>query len=278
MNNNSNAKLCLVWHTFLGSLDLEVIAARFSENVRGWRMHPSFSGDNFYRLYLPVKGLFNLHYEENTYAVEPSNVYLLPSQTPFSYEPITPSSHFWIHFVSRQLRMLPAMKQLIRLPVKNEKKLLNAFRAVVHRVSQARTIPEDIEIRNCVFSLLAPFLEQALQNITPDCIAKGRFAEVLDYIDEHLGEQIESETLRAMTLLSRADFSSLFRRTFGVPPKQYISLRRITQAKRLLWRSKLSVKEIAECCGYENKYFFYRIFKKYTKHTPSEYRNSGIMD
>ncbi|MEI3038591.1 MAG: AraC family transcriptional regulator [Victivallales bacterium] len=278
MRQGSNAKIYLPWHTFLGGLDLEVAAAGFGGNISGWRMHPSFSGDNFFRLYLPVKGLFRLHYEENSYAVEPGSVYLLPSQTPFSYEPVTPSDHFWIHFVSRQLRTLPAMKQLIRLPVKNEKKMQNAFRAVVRGVPLVRTIPEDIEIRSRVFSLLAPFLEQALQNITPDAAAKGRFAEVLDYIDGHLGEPIESEALRALTSLSRADFSALFRRTFGVPPKQYVCLRRITQAKRLLWRSRLSVKEIAERCGYENKYFFYRIFKKYTGQTPSGYRNRGMMD
>ena len=94
MRQGSNAKIYLPWHTFLGGLDLEVAAAGFGGNISGWRMHPSFSGDNFFRLYLPVKGLFRLHYEENSYAVEPGSVYLLPSQTPFSYEPVTPSDHF----------------------------------------------------------------------------------------------------------------------------------------------------------------------------------------
>ncbi len=278
MKHSLSAGFYLPWHSFLGGIDLEVTVAGFGENVSSWHTHSPFSGDNFFRLYLPVKGVFRLLYPENSYAVEPGNIYLLPSQTPFTYDPVTPSDHYWIHFVSKQLRTLPAMKQLIRLPVEDIRKTQTAFRAVFRGVSRARTITDDLEVRNKVFSLLAPFLEYALQTITPDAAAKGQFAEVLDYIDRHLGERIDAEDLRALTSLSRADFSALFRRTFGVPPKQYVSLRRITQAKRLLWRSKLSVKEIAVQCGYENRYFFYRIFKKYTQKTPSEYRKYGLTD
>ena len=74
------------------------------------------------------------------------------------------------------------------------------------------------------------------------------------------------------------DSGLMFHRSCGLPPKQYISLRRISRAKYLLWRTKLSVKEIAEQCGYENKYFFYRIFKKYTGVTPRQYRRNGNAD
>ena len=150
----------------------------------------------------------------------------------------------------------------------------NSFR----QIRAARTVTDDLRVRNTIFAFLAPFLESALHELPQNTASEGGFAEVLEYIDRNLASEINIAELGSLTQLSRADFSSLFRRSFGVPPKQYISLRRISRAKYLLWRTKLSVKEIAEQCGYENKYFFYRIFKKYTGVTPSQYRRIGNAD
>ncbi len=267
----------LPWHTFLGGMDLEIVGAGFGEGIRVWRYHPSFGGDNFFRLYFPVKGKFRLLFAETHCTVEPGFIFLLPAGTPFSYESVTPSNHWWIHFISRQLRTLPAMKQPIRLPVENAA-LLSSFRSVVRGISGIRTLSDDLEIRNRVFLLLAPFLEHVLQNTPPEVAAKGCFSEVLEYIDRHLSGRIDAETLRSMTPLSRSAFSALFRQTFGLPPKQYLSLRRISRAKQLLWRTSLSVKEIAEQCGYENATLFFRMFKKFTGKTPGEYRDCGLSD
>ena len=98
-------KIDLPWHTFLGGLDLEIVGTGFGEKIRVWRCHPSFGGDNFFRLYLPVRGKFRLLYAETCCVVEPGYLCLLPAGTPFSYESLSPSDHGWIHFLSRQLRM-----------------------------------------------------------------------------------------------------------------------------------------------------------------------------
>ena len=42
--------------------------------------------------------------------------------------------------------------------------------------------------------------------------------------------------------------------------------------------SKLPVKEIAERCGYENKYFFYRIKKNTQGKLPADTETGGCMD
>ena len=69
------------------------------------------------------------------------------------------------------------------------------------------------------------------------------------------------------------DFSADFRRAFGVPPKQYICQRRMGIAKTLLLSSNLSVKQISIKVGYDNEFFFSRLFKKYTGHSPSNFRD-----
>ena len=266
------------WHSFIGGLDAELINIGFGKEVVEWDSHKQFTGDNFFRLYLPVKGVFRLNYMNESVVVESGSIHLVPARTPFTYESVAPSDHYWLHFLSRQLRTIPAFQSHLVLPLENPKKMRSEFEKIFRQIRSARSVTDDLRVRNGIFLFLAPFLESALQELPQDTASKGGFAGVLDYIDRNLASEINIADLTSLTQLSRADFSSLFRRSFGVPPKQYISLRRISRAKYLLCRTKVSVKEIAEQCGYENKYFFYRIFKKYTGVTPSQYRRTGNAD
>ena len=50
---------------------------------------------------------------------------------------------------------------------------------------------------------------------------------------------------------------------------------RIEYAERLLGSTTLTVREIAERCGYSSEYVFMRQFKKYCGQTPSEYRKNA---
>ena len=57
-------------------------------------------------------------------------------------------------------------------------------------------------------------------------------------------------------------------------PMQYINLFRISRAQDLLKHTNLSIKEVAYEAGYENPYYFCRMFKKLTKATPSSFRTA----
>ena len=72
--------------------------------------------------------------------------------------------------------------------------------------------------------------------------------------------------------MSRSGFQHLYKKMFGVSVMSDVINGRLERAKRLLCATNLTVKEIAESCGYKCEYNFMRQFKcKYGK-TPSEYR------
>ena len=116
--------------------------------------------------------------------------HLVPAQTPFTYESITPSSHFWLHFLSRQLRTLPAFQSHQKLSGKNLPNLQTTFRKLFREIRSARTISDDIRVRNAIFELISPFLESALQELPLAAPEKGSFSEVLEYIDRNLNTEI----------------------------------------------------------------------------------------
>ncbi len=75
--------------------------------------------------------------------------------------------------------------------------------------------------------------------------------------------------------VSEVYLRKLFRRTVKATPVEFITHRRIEQARYLLKTTDLSVKAVTEQCGFRDVPFFYRVFRKATGLTPVQYRQLG---
>ena len=95
---------------------------------------------------------------------------------------------------------------------------------------------------------------------------------VLQYIDDHLGEDIRMAQLAAIAHVSPAYFSTLFKRFNGLSPVEYIIHKRVQRAIELIRSSSRSLTQIAMACGFNNSTNFYKAFRKVTGRTPLSYR------
>ncbi|MBQ8510062.1 MAG: helix-turn-helix transcriptional regulator [Clostridia bacterium] len=71
--------------------------------------------------------------------------------------------------------------------------------------------------------------------------------------------------------MSHVYFNSLFKRSTGMTPLEYLTHKRIENAKNLLLQRgeiNCTVGSIAEMCGYDDIYYFSRVFKKITGLSP----------
>lgn len=64
----------------------------------------------------------------------------------------------------------------------------------------------------------------------------------------------------------------VFKRETGLAPLGYLLRLRVEHAQSLLIHSTLSVTDIAHMSGFDDPYYFSRLFKKHTGVSPSEYR------
>ena len=96
----------------------------------------------------------------------------------------------------------------------------------------------------------------------------------LKIIDYNYCSTITIEQIAEYLSVDPAYFSRRFAQKIGVSPKRYIIKKRIERAKELLCSNDAGVFEIANSVGYEDQFYFYKIFKKYTNLSPSEYRKT----
>ena len=72
--------------------------------------------------------------------------------------------------------------------------------------------------------------------------------------------------------VSYSHFRRIFRMLTGYAPTQFLIECRLNHAMKLLTNTALSIREIAHESGFEDEYYFSRIFRKHRQLTPSAYR------
>lgn len=264
-----------LWFQFVAELDVKPVKCGLAYEISSWPKTIGFSGETFYRLYLPLSGKFQILHPDGAILIEPGQLYLLPCSMPLKNEGIEPCTHYWIHFVSKQLQTIPMLNQPHGVRLEQPDSVQEKLQNVLTWMKTCTSFAQAVALKNTVTELLVPFLEK-LSGPMPDSIELSQFMKIVDYIDLRLDRDIEIAELNALAGMSRAEFSAAFRRVFGVPPKQYVSLRRLLRARQLLLETPLPIKEIAAQCGYHDEFFFHRIFKKYMKITPAKYRKHVI--
>jgi AraC family transcriptional regulator len=95
---------------------------------------------------------------------------------------------------------------------------------------------------------------------------------VVEFIEEHLAEDVSLAALAGLVDLSLYHFARAFRQSFGAPPHRYHMARRMDHARSLLQKPALSVTEIGIQTGFRDTSSFTRAFRKFTGLTPTEYR------
>ena len=79
-------------------------------------------------------------------------------------------------------------------------------------------------------------------------------------------------TLAGCVNLSATHFSRPFRRYFGSSPMHYVIQQRMARAASLLAETAAPIKQVAHAVGYDDPYYFSRLFKRTVGLAPGAYR------
>jgi AraC family transcriptional regulator len=99
-----------------------------------------------------------------------------------------------------------------------------------------------------------------------------RLRRVLEYMQDHLDQELSLMALAAVAQMSPYYFSRLFKQSTGLSPHQYLLWQRMEHAKHLLSDSRRTIAEVSDALGFPHQSHFATTFHTLVGMTPGEYR------
>jgi len=113
---------------------------------------------------------------------------------------------------------------------------------------------------------------QFIERPVPADAAAGRFARLLEWVGEHLHEELSIDLLAERAAMSRRNFTRHFRLATGTSVKQWLQNQRLLHARRLLETGDLSIEHVAHASGFGTALSLRQHFNVALRTSPSDYR------
>ncbi len=100
---------------------------------------------------------------------------------------------------------------------------------------------------------------------------KTPIQEIIDYVDANYTEPMSLKSLSYQFSISQAYLGQIFKKELGIKFNDYINTKRVDEAKKLLLCKNRTISKVALSLGYADPAYFYKIFKKQTGLSASEF-------
>ena len=124
-----------------------------------------------------------------------------------------------------------------------------------------------------------------LEAMTPDVekeINEGGysrgFLKIIKYIHENYSTDISTADIAREFNMNPSYVSQLFKKETGNTIVKYLTSLRMQKAEELLQNTDLPVSAISDACGFNDYFYFIKLFKKHTSCSPSQYRRKLAGD
>ncbi len=228
-----------------------------------------------YQLIYITRGRGSFEVNDRQYAVYPGTVMVVLPGVRHSYRPDfeTGWTEYWVGFrgpyadILREERFLSASKPVYEVGLQNS--LLSIFYQIFELVVKQEPL---YQLKTCahVLSLIAEILsferKRVQYNHSEQLVEKAKIL-----MAERIGSAIDLGEIAKRLGVSTSHLNDVFRAYTGQTPYQYYIGIKIRKAKELLARDGRSVKEVGYELGFEDQYYFSRLFKKKTGVPPSRW-------
>ncbi|HZY39259.1 MAG TPA: AraC family transcriptional regulator [Mucilaginibacter sp.] len=99
-----------------------------------------------------------------------------------------------------------------------------------------------------------------------------RFANAVQYIKNHINDEITIDKLSNLCCMSKPNFFRCFKQEFGISPVDFILHERVKMAKSMLKDQNVTIAEASFAVGINNLSYFFKLFKRIEGQTPNEFR------
>lgn len=146
--------------------------------------------------------------------------------------------------------------------------ILNALAALSgdHAAGHLSRLLAESLLHSCLLLLRAPEARKPRK-------AMRTYETLCLYVQENFQDNLTRESIAQRFEIAPAHVSRLFRREGLMRFNDYVNLVRMNRAKFILSNYGTPLKEVAANCGYADVAYFCRVFKRFAKVTPGQWRD-----
>lgn len=223
------------------------------------------------------EGWFNL--DNHKYNVTANHFFILPENKAHAYgsNSDNPWTIYWMHFNGAKAAFFSAgFNQPLSIALQEEshiKEKLALFDDIYSSVTSGYSKNYMLYATTALFHLLGTLkfmngCRKTLSNSASDDIVQI----AIHFMQENLNKSIRLADIAAKVKLSASYFSYLFEQKTGSSPLRYFTYLRIQEACHYLDFTNLKVNQISPLVGYEDPFYFSRLFTKIMGMPPSVYK------
>ncbi|BAX78849.1 AraC family transcriptional regulator [Labilibaculum antarcticum] len=210
--------------------------------------------------------------------IKANQYFIIPEGTPHDYgsNNNNPWSIYWLHYSGHLATHFddPSGKVKIKnIPIvamTNDR--IQLFEEIIQNLEMGYS-QENLYYANiCLWHFLASFKYPSQFGQIRTKPEKDLIETSIIYMRENLSNKLNLETLASHSGLSPSHYSMLFRHKTKRPPMDYLIHLRIQKACQILDATKRRINDVGNHVGYEDPYYFSRIFKKVVGISPAQYR------
>ena len=228
-----------------------------------------------YILIYCTEGKGVIRVEGREYHLGPNQAFCIPRWRGHRYWACgeEPWSILWVHFKGEDTAFYPLDEERIVSfsGIHEENRMMFLFDLLFRALEGDYTLGNFIYLSQ-VLSLILGELYQRERKGGGE--GSRRVTDIVRYMVRHLGEPLTLEQLAQEFDLSKSGLHALFQKHTGRSPMDFFLRLKMKEACKMLRSTSLRVYEVAQRLGYQDPYYFSRIFRKVVGISPKEYQNS----
>jgi len=210
--------------------------------------------------------------------VSPSQFIAIPANTPHRYAANVdkPWTIYWIHFKGESASFI------IDLILKNSENYkpylsfsedrIKLFQDICNNLENGYS-SDNLRYVNMIFShFLTSLIYEDKFNRNDNKNGHDIIVRTINFMQDNICKLIRLDELSTYANLSTSHFSAIFRAKTGYSPIEYFNQLKIQKACQYISFTNMAIKAIALSLGFEDQYYFTRVFTKLMGSSPSEYR------
>ena len=193
-----------------------------------------------------------------------------------------PWSYYWIHFngtmAQQYYEVLTGGGKHTCITVEPDMGFLQAFEKILALFNKGHAHKLLVQASSALHQLLGDLYGLVCHRESPQETTAARVERTLEVMRNNLGMHVSIQELAAIANMSHAYYALQFRRHTGESPRSYINRLKVGKACEYLRDTNTKVESIAHLVGYDDPFYFCRLFKRLIGKTPTGYRREAGRD